>query len=691
MSLDKYFDSERNSYDLSTRVERLLEIKLTDFQKHAIELVEKTEDNLLVVAPTGAGKTVIGYAALLKYGGGFYLAPLIAIMNEKYQELAELGKKTRMSVIITNRDYRIPLSAVLKANVKIMSPYKFLTYANYIDPQQHGRVIIIDEFHKLSNDPLFEAAVTVAKLKGFRIIALSATISDEDAKKLSNWLNARIVFESQRPVELRHVPLTFYYVDGKYVSARKISVDDMPILNKHEIFEEREDIVATVAMRLYRTTKRPVIVWAPTRSKVEYIATKIAAMLELTGEESELFASLADKIPPSNPSEKTLRYTLKHGVWIHHGGLSYSVRKFVEENYRKHGGIIVTAYTLSHGVNIPGTFLIISSLFDFEMNPIDASTFHQISGRAGRPGLDPIGVVFTIIVGDAEYAYYEKLLSTKASKVVPAFFTDEVAIIKLLLPLYTSKANLKEIVESTYSYFVSRNEKDVERALRFVNEVVEEYRKLGSSRGIIEAMKMGLHPKEYKTILSVLSEDRLYTAYIESMLSAVCGIYNVDPAEVYEDIIKYGFLSVWFGSNPKSRDVADKIQTLLETAAFWAARVYGWNSNEYQKLVDLAKKFAYGGNPNVEPLAKAVRVEVLRRIIKAVPQIVSGTSTESEALQLTVTALKEAFLHRKQVRRSEILHLANLVYKALTGSLPSAEALSKIYNEAVKSIGAKVV
>jgi len=689
MSLDKYFGFERNQHELATKVERLLGVRLTNFQMCAIELVDKTEDNLLVIAPTGAGKTIIGYAALLKYGGGFYLAPLIAIMNEKYHELSELGKKTGMSVILTNRDYRIPLSAVLKTNIKIMSPYKFLTYANYIDPQQHGKVIIIDEFHKLSNDPLFEAAVTVAKLKGFRIIALSATISDEDAKKLSEWLNARIISESQRPVELKHVPMTFYYRDGRYISARQININNIPIINKHEIFDEREDIATVVAARLYRATKRPVIVWAPTRSKVEYIATKIASMLELTGEESEVFINLADKVPPSNPSEKVLRYTLKHGVWIHHGGLSYGVRKFVEENYRKYGGIVVTAYTLSHGVNIPGTFLILSSLFDFEMNPIDPSTFHQISGRAGRPGLDPIGVVFTVIVGDAEYAYYEKLLTTKASRVVPTFFSDEVAMIKLLLPLYSSTTNLEKIAKSTYSYFVNRDEKTVARAIEFIKSVAEEYRKLGNDKKVVVAMKMGMHPKEYQTIVNVLAMPQSYTSTIEYVLTTVCEIYGVDRTEVYEDIIRWGFLAVWFGSNPKSRDVADKIQTLLETATFWAAKAFGWSSDEHQKLVDLAKKFAYGGNPNVEPLAKSVRIDVLRRMIKAVPQLVTGATSENEAVQLTVVALKEAFLHRKQVRRDEILHLANLVYKSLTGSLPSAETAGIIYAEVVKSLQGK--
>jgi len=689
-SLDKYIDRNGQT-SLASRVERLLGIKLTDFQKHAIELIEKTEDNLLVVAPTGSGKTVIGYAALLKYGGGFYLAPLIAIMNEKYQELAELGRKTRMSVIITNRDYRIPLSAVLKANIKIMSPYKFLTYAHYIDPQRHGRVIIVDEFHKLSGDALFEAAVTLAKMRGFRIIALSATISDDDAVKLAEWLNAKLVTETRRPVELKHVPLAFYYTGGKYVAARQISVNSVPILNRYEVFEEREDIAAAVAARLYKATKRPVIVWAPTRAKVENIAMKIAAMLELEGEESGKFADLANRIPPSNPSEKTLRYTLKHGVWIHHGGLSYSVRKFVEENYRKHGGIIVTAYTLSHGVNMPGTFLIISSIYDFEMNPIDPSTFHQISGRAGRPGLDPVGIVFTVVVGDAEYAYYEKLLSTKASRVVPAFFSDGAAMIKLLLPLYATSADLKNVIKSTYSYFVSGDDRSVERAIAFIENIVKEYRKFGNSKGVIEAMKMGLHPKEYQAVVSILSEDRPYTEYIELLLNTISEIYNIDQAEVYGDIIKYGFLALWFGSNPKSRDVADKIQTLLETASFWAARVYGWSSNEHQKLVDLAKRFAYGGNPNVEPLAKAVRIDVLRRMIKSVPQIVEGANSESEALQLTVTALKEAFLHRRRVKRDEVMHLANLVYRALTGSSPSAETLGRIYSEAVKVIEARVV
>ena len=614
------------------------------------------------------------------------MAPLISIMNEKYKELTRIMKRYGYSVIVTNRDYRLPFKTVESSEIKIMSPYKFLSYTSSLHDESKRPVVVVDEFHKISDDPLFEAAITLAKVRGYRIVALSATVSDDDIMKVSKWLNAIVVREYERPVELVHQPVPFIYA-GYIASAKTLSVNGKEIIRQGEKFRDRYEATSVIASRLYTITSKPVIVWAPTRRLVDRIARVIAERLP----ERLDYLHIASKIPASNPSERLLKFTVRHGVFIHHGGLSYSVRNIVEDEYKKRGGVIVTAYTLSHGVNLPGTFLILSTIYDYKGDVIDPSTFHQISGRAGRPGYDKKGIVLTIVVGKSEYEVYKRFKDNIASKIKPSLLSDIYSTVKMVLPVYgVNRGNpnvwniILNLLKQSYHYTTGEvGKSDIDWIMRYVKDVVNYYEKRWD-KGTEVAVLTGLHPIEYKTIQDILKSNT-YTEAVEIAITNLSQVTGIEKVDVYDDIIKYGFLSVWFG-NPQSRVMADAIQTLLESGSFWAGRTYGWKSQEREKLVRIAKKFAYAGNERVEPLASVVRIDVLRRMIKAVPQIVEGTTFEDEAKSLVPIAVKEAFIFSKRVYKSRIGTLINKVYYALTGRYPSQDEFSSMLRDTIRSI-----
>jgi replicative superfamily II helicase len=678
-TLDRFLGKKEKESSLIETIESLFSIKVNDLQRRAIRVIEETNDNIIVSAPTGSGKTIVGYSALIKHGRGFYLAPLISLMMEKYVELSKvLG--TKYKVMVSNRDYRVPSPKFLTADFKILSPYKFLVLFNEIKPKEHGDVIVVDEIHKMSHDPLFEASITLAKRKGFRIIGLSATLTERDINYLSRWLNARVIKSDVRPVKLHHTYIKTRFRGGVYVVDDDYVLNGKTLISSGDTFYSREEISAYLALRIHQLTGKSVIVWAPTRNKVEKIAKLIANMLA----ENPKYKEVALKLPASNPSERLLRWTSSRGVFIHHGGLSSTARDIVEKTYKKYGGIIVTAYTLSHGVNLPGSYLVFSTIFDWKGELVTPSIFHQISGRAGRPGYDDEGVVITVLVDDAEESYYNTVLArVKASEIIPELLSSPYNAVKMLLPV-VNRVGISEGIEtlkSSFSYLKNPDDNAIKEIMSVLEKVINYYKNIGGREAWV-AMDMGLHPIEYEIIKTALEND--YYSALPKIIELASLIHGKPPERVSYDITKYGYLAIWMG-NPDSREIANTIQTILETGVYFSTRVYGWRSHEREHMSRIAKMFTFAGNTRVEPLSKEVRIDTLRRMIKAAPQIVEGASNVDEAVSATIVAVKEAFHFWKRVHPKTVTRLAKLVWYAITGNEePPPELVKTVVEEVMK-------
>jgi len=185
--------------------------ELRPSQEKAIKQGLLKGKSLLICTPTASGKTLIAELSALKsilnkQGKAIYIVPLKALASEKFKQFKErYGKFIKVGMSIGDLDSKegrlsdydliIATSEKLDSLIRHHSPWI-----------SDVKVLIIDEIH-LMNDhgrgPTLEILITILKrlLKNIQIIGLSATIGNP--KELAAWLNAELVIDKWRPVELK--------------------------------------------------------------------------------------------------------------------------------------------------------------------------------------------------------------------------------------------------------------------------------------------------------------------------------------------------------------------------------------------------------------------------------------------------------------------------------------------------------
>jgi len=210
---------EKIPAELYSIIEKEKISELRPAQEKAINAGLLEWKNLLVCTPTASGKTLVAELAAMNsiikgIGKAIYIVPLKALATEKYKEfrrkyehlakiIISIGDKDSADSYISKYDLIITTSEKLDSLIRHKCPWL-----------KDVKVIIVDEIH-LINDagrgPTVEILITLLRqlLKDVQLIGLSATIGNP--KELAKWLNAKLVEDSWRPVEL-HKGI---YLDGK--------------------------------------------------------------------------------------------------------------------------------------------------------------------------------------------------------------------------------------------------------------------------------------------------------------------------------------------------------------------------------------------------------------------------------------------------------------------------------------------
>ena len=183
--------------------------KLNPIQEKAIKAGLLGKKSQLICAPTASGKTLVATMAIantLEKGKAIYIVPLKALANEKHKEYQELLKNTSYQAIMSTGDIDSPSPHLSKYDLLILTSEKFDSLIRHrVSWLNEIKTVIIDEIHLLNDPtrgPTLEIIITLLKsLIKPQIIGLSATIGNP--KELANWLEAELVIDTWRPVELK--------------------------------------------------------------------------------------------------------------------------------------------------------------------------------------------------------------------------------------------------------------------------------------------------------------------------------------------------------------------------------------------------------------------------------------------------------------------------------------------------------
>ena len=433
--------------------------KLDSFQEEAIKHI-KDGHSVIVCAPTGAGKTVIAQEAIrLAIANNkkvFYTAPLKALINQKYSQFCEEYGQEKVGIITgdtnKNRDAQI-----IVMTTEIYRNMLYGTTFGSIDPFLADlQYLIFDEFHYI-NDPsrgtVWEESIIYSP-KSIQIVALSATINNPS--DLINWVkeihgDCRLVQTDKRPVPLHH----YFFKDEQLQPLLTTNGKLNPKLKEHEDnrfgkrngkFDRRgggqgsdnKAAIAKVVEELHKRDMLPAIYFVFSRKGCDKAVEECRRLVLLSREEEkqlnqEIDIAIAHTPHIGNFGQIAL---LRKGIAAHHAGLLPQVKSLIEELFTKAlVKVVFSTETLAAGINMPARSTVINSISkasDRGFRSLTASEFLQMSGRAGRRGMDEAGYVITVKNGNYSAGEVALLASSKPEDVISHFNASYEMVLNLL-------------------------------------------------------------------------------------------------------------------------------------------------------------------------------------------------------------------------------------------------------------------
>ncbi len=448
--------------------------ELDDFQKEACECITNKK-SVVVCAPTGAGKTVIAQHAIhraLEEGKKvFYTTPLKALSNQKFSDFSEKYGADKVGLLTGDTSFNRNAQIVVMTTEVFRNMLYGTNFGSVTDNLQDVRYVILDEVHYMNDEQrgtVWEESIIYCPTN-VQIIALSATVANAD--KLTDWINTVHSRTELINTDFRPVPLKFYYFDSSQPNTILPLLTPSGALNKKikpekkqfkkGKFVQKKNVVKDVVRNLHEKDMLPAIYFTFSRKKCDEQMEKCAELCLVTPKEQEQIRQIIDDYIAENPylyKNKHIEYLLQ-GVASHHAGLLPGWKVLVEKLFQK--GLIKVVFateTLAAGINMPARSTVISSISkrtDNGHRMLTPSEFLQMSGRAGRRGMDEIGYV--TIIGTAFQTPEEvaELVLSEANPLESKFSPSYSMVLNLLQRFSLEEA--KELVLKSFGYFSSNS------------------------------------------------------------------------------------------------------------------------------------------------------------------------------------------------------------------------------------------
>jgi len=473
---EKYAAAKKRAQVESTlfgRFRKSYDFELDDFQADSCISLEQGRA-VLVAAPTGAGKTIVGeFAAFLAMEHGmkcFYTTPIKALSNQKYAEFVETYGNENVGLLTGD------LSINGEASIVVMTTevLRNMIYAgsSTLDELEY---VVLDEVHYLGDKfrgPVWEEVI-IHLPEQVTVVSLSATVSN--AEEFGEWIESvrgrtETIVSETRPVPLwQHVMVgsTLYNlfeedgeVNRELVRAGRNAQRGSAKGFRRAYTPSRSEVVAL----LEAEGLLPGITFIFSRAGCEAAVRQIlnsGIKLTTQDERSRIRNVIQDKCAGLPPEDLGIlgflewQDALERGVAAHHAGLIPVFKETVEELFQQ--GLIKVVFateTLALGINMPAKSVVLERLVKWNGEghvDISPGEFTQLTGRAGRRGIDIEGHAVVLWADGQDGKSIAGLASTRTYPLRSAFQPTYNMSINLIERLGRDRA--RNSLETSFAQF----------------------------------------------------------------------------------------------------------------------------------------------------------------------------------------------------------------------------------------------
>ncbi|KZT37319.1 antiviral helicase [Sistotremastrum suecicum HHB10207 ss-3] len=444
---------------------------LDPFQRLSIYAIERDE-SVLVSAHTSAGKTVVAEYAIAKCLRAkqrvIYTSPIKALSNQKYREMAaEFGDVGLMTGDVTIN----PTASCLVMTTEIL---RSMLYRGS-EIVREVAWVIFDEIHYMRDKErgvVWEETIILLPNK-VHYVFLSATIPN--AYEFASWVckshdqPCHVVYTDFRPTPLQHYLFPaggegIYLVVNEKGEFREDNFQKAMGMFTEKAGEDpadpdsgknkkgktkkggdkkgNSDISKIIRMILLKNYN-PVIVFAFAKRECENLALQVSKINFNDTNEQELVEGIftnaissLTEVDRELPQIAHLKPLLKRGIGIHHGGLLPIMKECIEILFQE--GLIKVLFateTFSIGLNMPAKTVVFTSVRKFDgkdFRNLSSGEYIQMSGRAGRRGLDDRGVVIMMCDEQLEPGAAKGMIKGEADRLDSAFHLGYNMVLNLM-------------------------------------------------------------------------------------------------------------------------------------------------------------------------------------------------------------------------------------------------------------------